>query len=65
MENNGYVIMKKGLFNDVKVWEEDDEIDAQIVLQMLEIDNLGNQYYIRPVTNDEVYQELLRKIEAI
>lgn len=65
MENNGYVIMKKGLFNDVKVWEEDDEIDAQIVLQMLEIDNPGNQYYIRPVTNDEVYQELLRKIEAI
>lgn len=65
MENNGYVIMKKGLFNDVKVWEEDNEIDAQIVLQILEIDNPENKYYIRPVTDNEVYQKLLAKIEAI
>jgi len=65
MSDNGYVIMRKGWPNDVKVWEEDEEKDANTVLKMLEEDNPENRYYIRPVTDREVYQAVLAKSEAM
>lgn len=65
MSDNGYVIMRKGWPHDVEVWEEDEEKDANTVLKMLEEDNPENRYYIRPVTDREVYQAVLAKSEAM
>lgn len=65
MGDNGYVIMKKGWPNDTVVWSEDEEDDAKIVLTMLEQENPENRYYVRPVTDREVYQAVLAKSEAM
>lgn len=65
MSNNGYVIMKKDWPNDVQVWEESEEREAREIFQMLKEDNPDNNYYIRPVTDREVYQAVLAKSAAM